>query len=66
MRWSGIIRELIDDNGIISPLKGQDRIVIPMEYLPKDCRVGDVLKFNISFDPFGTLDFVGKSERENS
>lgn len=66
MGWSCILKDLIGDNGVISPLKSQDRILIPIEYLPKGCRVGDVLKFKVSFDPYGTLDLMKELESKNN
>lgn len=58
MKWSAVLEDLNEDRGIISPQNCQKAIVIPIEYLPKGCRVGDVLQINISFDPFSTLSLM--------
>ncbi|NLN41955.1 MAG: hypothetical protein GX160_08245 [Clostridiales bacterium] len=61
MRWRAVLKDLKDDKGIICPQHSNESIVIPIEYLPKGCRVGDVLQFNISFDPFSTIMMIKES-----
>jgi len=62
MRWSAILKDLKDDKGIVCPQHSNENIVIPIEYLPEGCRVGDVLQFNISFDPFSTIRLLKQSD----
>lgn len=55
MKWSAVLKGFKNNKGIVCPQHGNENIMIPIEYLPKGCRVGDVLQFNISFDPFSTI-----------
>jgi hypothetical protein len=62
MKWIGIVKDLKDNIGIICPQNAQENIAIPVEYLPQGCRVGDVLQFKVSFDPFTTLTLMNNSQ----
>ncbi len=62
MRWNAVLKDLKGDKGFVSPQNGQEIIVIPIEYLPKDCRVGDVLNFKVTFDPYSTLSLIKESQ----
>lgn len=64
MKWDAVLKELKEGMGIISPKDGGGPIAIPFEYLPKGCRVGDVLNFKVSFDPYSTLSLLQKSQGE--
>lgn len=65
MKWTAVLMEFRDDRGVLSPQHSQETIDIPIEYLPKGCRIGDVLQFNISFDPFSTLAMLNESQIKN-
>lgn len=66
MKWSAVLKDLREDRGVICPQDSGENIIIPIEYLPKGCRVGDVLQFNVSFDPFSTLMLLNKSQPTES
>ncbi|HZJ58571.1 MAG TPA: hypothetical protein VFD89_10115 [Clostridia bacterium] len=62
MKWTAILKDLKDDVGIVCPQNARGDIIIPIEYLPQGCRVGDVLQFKVSFDPFATLTLLNRSQ----
>ncbi|MFY9177881.1 MAG: hypothetical protein WBI74_07805 [Caldicoprobacterales bacterium] len=66
MRWSAVLKEFRDNKGIVCPQHSQEHIAIPIEYLPKGCRVGDVLQFNVSFDPFSTILLINESDTQDN
>ena len=55
MSWDMVVKEIKGEKGILVSREGTDQIEIPAKYLPSGCRKGDVIKLNISFDPFETL-----------
>lgn len=61
MRHSVYIKEIMGDIGILTFLEGKDHIKMPLKYLPKGSREGDILKMELSFDPFKTLQWSEKS-----
>lgn len=61
MQWDVVIR-CIEGNQVVVSFECGDEIVIPLKFLPPGCRVGDVLKIDIHFSPFDTLERLLNSE----
>lgn len=55
MRYSVYIKELVEDTGILVFLDGEHEIEMPLRYLPKGSRQGDILQLELFFDAFKTL-----------
>jgi hypothetical protein len=55
MRWNVVIKH-IDGGQAVILFEGREEVGIPVRYLPSGCRVGDVLKIDISFCPFETIE----------
>ncbi|NLJ40738.1 MAG: hypothetical protein GX352_03900 [Clostridiales bacterium] len=64
MRWNAVLKDLKGDMGILSLSGSQETVAIPIEYLPKGLKIGDVIRFNISFDPFATLACLNGGQAE--
>lgn len=66
MRWSAVVYSIEEDKGILclDPEYEKKLIQFPLECLPQDCRVGDVVDFDVSFNPFRTLERLQKSKKE--
>jgi len=66
MRWSAVVHSIEKDKGILClDLECEENLIqFPLECLPQNCRVGDVLEFDVSFNPFKTLERIQKSEKE--
>ena len=50
------IKKMENDMVILATLEDNEQFQMPKKILPKDSREGDVLKLNLSFDPFKTLE----------
>lgn len=55
MQWDVVVKRIEGHQAVVSFQDGEE-VVMPLKYLPPGCRVGDVLKIEIYFNPFGTLD----------
>ncbi len=66
MRWSAVVHSIEEDKGILCLELGSENNLIqfPLQCLPQGCRVGDVLDFSVSFNPFKTLERAQKFEKE--
>jgi len=55
VQWDVVIKRIEAHRAVVSFLDGEE-VAIPLKYLPLQCRVGDVLKVEIHFKPFETLE----------
>lgn len=55
MRYNVYIEEIIGDKSILAFMDGEDKIKMPLKYLPEGSRRGDVLQIELLFDAFKTL-----------
>ncbi|MBM7582087.1 hypothetical protein JOD02_000944 [Caldicoprobacter guelmensis] len=65
MQWDVVVKRLEGHQAVVAFESG-DEIVIPVKFLPPGCRVGDVLKIEIYFSPFGTLAHLLNNGTENA
>ena len=63
MMWNGVIKRIVNENGEVELIHPEARAVIeiPVKFLPDGCRVGDVIRLEISFAPYETLNHLKKA-----
>ncbi|MFO7294388.1 MAG: DUF3006 domain-containing protein [Clostridia bacterium] len=59
MQWDVAIKRIEGQQAVVAFQDGEE-VVIPLKYLPPQCRVGDVLKLEVYFNPFETLEHLLK------
>ncbi|NMA95409.1 MAG: hypothetical protein GX974_05175 [Clostridiales bacterium] len=50
------IEKIKEDTAVVTALEGEEQFCIPKYILPAYSREGDVLKLELSFDPYKTLE----------
>jgi hypothetical protein len=55
VQWDVVVKRIEGHQAVVSFQDGEE-VVIPLKYLPLQCRVGDVLKIEVYFNPFETLE----------
>jgi hypothetical protein len=58
MNYTAVLKCIEGDKGIIRFEGGSHTAAIPLKYLPKHCREGDVMQITIQFDPFKSLEYA--------
>lgn len=62
MTWNVILKQIDYDKGTVS-CEGESGIMeIPLKYLPKHCRKGDVFRVRFQFNPFKTLEHIENTQ----
>ncbi len=62
MQWDVVVKRIEGHQAVISFQDGEE-VIIPLKYLPSQCRVGDVLRVEVYFNPFETLERLLKGSK---